>query len=170
MVKLWKAFLKDDPSALNEIAKASPAFIFPYRTETVSALTWAVAKNNSWKFKYYLGLNYWAIQRENDARKLFDSCKQEPDFATFYLSRAYLEKQTNENQVLSDLQTAHTLAPGEWRASYRLIEQYISLADYKTAFGNRALSLIEQSKSALQVKIKQQDGADFMARSASLKI
>jgi Tfp pilus assembly protein PilF len=133
LVALWQAFLKDDASALNEIAKVSPAFVFPYRTETVSALKWAVAKNSNWKFKYYLGLNYWSIQRDDDARKLFADCKQEPDFATFYLSRAYLEKQTNENQVLSDLQTAYSLAPNEWRASYRLIEQYISLADYKTA-------------------------------------
>lgn len=133
LVVLWKAFLKDDSSALNEIAQASPAFVFPYRTETVSALRWAVAKNSNWKFKYYLGLNYWSIQREEDARKLFADCKQEPDFATFYLSRAYLEKQTDENQALSDLQAAHSLAPNEWRASYRLIEQYISLADYKTA-------------------------------------
>ena len=133
LVALWEAFLRVDSLALNEIAQASPAFVFPYRTETVSALIWAVAKNSNWKFKYYLGLNYWAIQREDDARKLFAACKQEPDFATFYLSRAYLEKQTDENQALSDLQTAHSLAPNEWRASYRLIEQYISLADYKTA-------------------------------------
>ncbi len=133
LIALWKAFLKDDSSALNEIAKASPAFVFPYRTETVSALTWAVAKNNNWKFKYYLGLNYWSIQREDNARELFADSKQESDFATFYLSRAYLEKQNNENQVLSDLKTAYSLAPNEWRTSYRLIEQYISLADYKTA-------------------------------------
>jgi len=133
LVALWKAFLKDDASALNEIAKASPAFVFPYRTETVSALTWAVAKNPNWKFKYYLGLNYWSIQRETDARQLFASCNQEPDFATFYLSRAYLEKQSNDKQVLADLQMAHKLAPDQWRVSYRLIEQYLNKGDYKTA-------------------------------------
>ena len=133
LVVLWKAFLKDDKSALNEIANASPAFVFPYRIETVSALTWAAAKNTNWKFKYYLGLNYWSIQREDDARQLFAACNQEPDFATFYLSRANLENQRDENQVLADLQIAHKLAPDEWRVSYRLIEQYLNKADYKTA-------------------------------------
>jgi len=133
LIALWRAFLKDDAPALNEIAKASPAFVFPYRTETVSVLEWAVSKNDNWKFKYYLGLNMWGIQREEDAGKLFAACKQEPDFATFYLSRAILGKQTDQKQELSDLQTAHQLAPNEWRASIHLIEAYLSREDYKTA-------------------------------------
>lgn len=133
LVLLWKAFLKGDSSLLTEIAKESPAFVFPYRTETVSALNWAVENNYHWKFKYYLGLNLWGIQREDDARKLFRECKQEPDFATFYLTRAHLEKQTDEKQELSDLQTAHKLAPDDWRASMQLIEAYISRKAYKAA-------------------------------------
>ena len=133
LIALWKAFLKDDVPALNEIAKASPAFVFPYRTETVSVLEWAVLKNDNWKFKYYLGLNMWGIQREEDAGKLFAACKQEPDFASFYLTRAMLGKQTNQKLGLDDLQTAHQLAPDEWRASIHLIEAYISSEDYKTA-------------------------------------
>lgn len=134
LVLLWKAFLKGDPSLLTEIAKESPAFVFPYRTETVSALNWAVENNDNWKFKYYLGLNLWGIQREDDARKLFAACKQEPDFPTFYLSRADLEKQTDPNQELSDLLIAHQLAPEDWRALIQLIEAYISREDYKTAW------------------------------------
>ena len=133
LIALWRAFLKDDAPALKEIAKASPAFVFPYRTETVSVLDWAVSKNDNWKFKYYLGLNMWGIQREEDAGKLFAACKQEPDFATFYLSRAILGKQTDQKQELSDLQTAHQLAPNEWRASIHLIEANLSREDYKTA-------------------------------------
>lgn len=133
LVLIWKAFLKDNPSLLNEIAMESPAFVFPYRTETVAALSWAVSKNDSWKFKYYVGLNMWGIQREDDARKLFAACKQEPDFATFYLSKADLEKQTDQKQELSDLQRAHQLAPDDWRASIQLIEVYISRENYKTA-------------------------------------
>jgi len=133
LVLIWKAFLKDNPSLLNGIATESPAFVFPYRTETVAALKWAVSKNDSWKFKYYLGLNMWGIQREDDARKLFAACKQEPDFATFYLSKADLEKQTDQNQELSDLQRAHQLAPDDWRALIKLIEVHISREDYKTA-------------------------------------
>ncbi len=133
LVGLWKSFLKDDPSLLADIVKESPAFVFPYRTETVSALNWAEANNNHWKFKYYLGLNYWAIQREDDARQLFRACGQEPDYAIFYQSRAYLEKQTDEMQFLSDLQTAHRLDPDDWRAANKLIEYFLNSSDYKTA-------------------------------------
>jgi len=61
LITIWKAYLNDDASLLNEVAVASPAYVFPYRTETVSALTWALSKNNSWKFKYYLVLNYFGL-------------------------------------------------------------------------------------------------------------
>ncbi|MCK9413287.1 MAG: DUF5107 domain-containing protein [Prolixibacteraceae bacterium] len=166
LVSLWKAFLKDDPSMLDEIAKASPAFVFPYRTETVSALNWAVAKNNHWKFKYYLGLNYWAIQREDDARQLFRTCGQEPDYAIFYQSRAYLEKQTDENQFLSDLQTAHRLAPDDWRAANKLIEHYLNTSDYKTALTlstNEAIKFKGNYNMALQHAIVQLNNAQYSA-------
>jgi tetratricopeptide (TPR) repeat protein len=133
MVLLWKAFLKDEPTLLTEIAKESPAFVFPYRTETVSALTWAVANSDNWKYKYYLGLNMWGIQREDDARKLFQECQQDPDFPAFYLSRADLEKQTDQKLELSDLRKAYQLAPEDWRSSNQLIEALISREDYKAA-------------------------------------
>ncbi len=90
LITIWKAFLKNDPSLLEEVPRESAAFVFPYRTETVSALSWAMSKNSHWKFKYYLALNYWSIQREEDAKQLLRSCGQEPDYAPFYLIRASL--------------------------------------------------------------------------------
>jgi predicted Zn-dependent protease len=133
LIVLWKAFLKGDPTMLDEIIKTSPAFVFPYRIETVAVLNWAVARNNNWKFKYYLGLNYWAINREDEAQKLFRACRQEPDFATFYLTRANLMKQIDDKQELSDLQTAHQLDPADWRAWNKLIEYHLNIGDNKTA-------------------------------------
>ena len=88
LITLWKAYLKDDASMLNEVASESPAFVFPYRTETVSVLNWAMSKNNNWKFKYYLALNYGAKGREADCNELLLECGQEPDFTPFYLTRA----------------------------------------------------------------------------------
>ncbi len=131
LVTLWKAYLKDDASMLDEVAAASPAFVFPYRTETVSALTWAMSKNNSWKFKYYLALNYGANQRESDCLKLFLGCGTEPDFAPFYLSRASVFAATDENQELQDLQMAQKLAPDDWRTEAKLIEYYFRKNDPK---------------------------------------
>jgi tetratricopeptide (TPR) repeat protein len=133
LVILWKAFLNDDLSLLDEVTKATPAFVFPFRTETSSALSWAVAHNSHWKFKYFLGLNYWAIQRENEARDLFMACRDEPDYAFFYLSRAYLVKMTDEKQELKDLQSGKRLAPDNWRTWIALIGYYENICDYKTA-------------------------------------
>jgi predicted Zn-dependent protease len=133
LVALWKAYLKDDPSLLNVLTKESPSFVFPFRTETASALAWAVSKNNSWIFKYYLGLNYWAIQREEDAINLFMSCGQEPDYSIFYLSRAYLLGKTDEKQELKDLLTAKSLGTDDWRTWNKLIEYYDKASDYPMA-------------------------------------
>ncbi|HAZ02860.1 MAG: hypothetical protein A2W90_17105 [Bacteroidetes bacterium GWF2_42_66] len=133
LVTLWNAFLKDDSSLLNEITEASAAFVFPYRTETVSALKWALSKNSHWKFKYYLALNYAAIQRDEDAIRLFQSCGQEPDYAPFYLTRAALLKTINEKQELVDLQTAQKLVPDDWRTLNKLIEYYEVRRDHQMA-------------------------------------
>ncbi len=130
-IALWKAYLKEDPAMLNEVASASPAYVFPYRTETVSVLKWAVSKNPSWKFKYYLAMNYLATQRDADAMWLFQSCGQEPDYAPFYLARAALLRPKNEKQELIDLQSAQSLAPDDWRTVYRLIDYYDARQNYQ---------------------------------------
>jgi Tfp pilus assembly protein PilF len=152
LITVWKAYLKDDASLLNEAEAASPAYVFPYRTETVSALTWALSKNNSWKFKYYLALNYYAIQREEDAMKLFEACGMEPDYAPFYLTRAALLKPGNDIKELMDLQAAQKLTPDDWRTTGKLIDYFearhnypmalnISTAAYKTRNVNPALGI-----------------------------
>ncbi len=131
LITVWKAYLKDDPSLLNEVTAASPAYVFPYRTETVSALTWALSKNTNWKFKYYLAINYAAIQRDEDAMRLFQSCGQEPDYAPFYLTRAAMLRSKDEKQELMDLQTAQKLAPDDWRTINKLIDYYDSRQNYQ---------------------------------------
>ena len=124
LITLWKAYLKDDSSLLNEVTVASPAFVFPFRTETVSALKWALSRNNNWKFKYYLALNYTAIQHEADVMNLLESCGQEPDYVPFYLTRAAMQRSKDESKELMDLQTAQKLAPDDWRTANRLTAYY----------------------------------------------
>ena len=133
LISIWKAYLQDDPSLLNEVVSASPAFVFPYRTETVSPLTWAISKNNNWKFKYYLALNYAAIQRDEDAMKLLSTCGQEPDYAPFYLTRAALLRPKDDKQVLADLQSAQTITPDDWRTAVKLIDYYEGHYDNQSA-------------------------------------
>jgi len=131
LVTIWKAYLKEDVSLLNEVASASPAYVFPYRTETVSALAWALSKNNNWKFKYYLGLNYAAVQRDAEAMQLFRACGNEPDYAPFYLTRANLERSGDDKQELKDLQAAQNLSPDDWRTLYKLIGYYNTRQNYQ---------------------------------------
>ncbi|MFC2098888.1 DUF5107 domain-containing protein, partial [Bacteroidota bacterium] len=133
LITLWKAYIKDDASLLNEVAVTSAAFVFPYRTETVSALTWALSKNKNWKFKYYLALNYAAINRDAAAMKLFEACGQEPDYAPFYLTRAALTVPKDENKELMDLQKAQKLDPDDWRTINELIDYYEIHQDYPMA-------------------------------------
>ncbi|OFY01448.1 MAG: hypothetical protein A2X06_11900 [Bacteroidetes bacterium GWC2_40_22] len=132
MVTLWKAYLKNDNALLNEVALASPAFVFPYRTEDIAVVEWAVSKNNSWKFRYYLALNKIAIQCRAEGLQLLRDCGNEPDYAPFYLTRAALMVPKDEAGQLADLQTATKLAPNDWRASNELIKYYSDRKDYKT--------------------------------------
>jgi tetratricopeptide (TPR) repeat protein len=136
LILLWKAYIKDDASLLDGIVSSSPAFVFPYRTETISALTWALSKNNNWKFKYYMALNYSAIQRDKDALQMLMACGQEPDYAPFYLTRAFLIRAKDDKQELIDLQRAYQLAPDDWRAVNDLITYYDVHQNY-----NMSLSL-----------------------------
>jgi Tfp pilus assembly protein PilF len=132
LLATWKAYLSNDESLLAKAADESPAFVFPYRTETIAALEWAISKTANWKFKYYLGLNYWGIERLEETTKLFQACGNEPDYAPFYSSRAFLLK-GNAPHELTDLQKAKTLSPTDWRNWNRLIEYYENTGDNKMA-------------------------------------
>lgn len=132
ILALWRAFLKKDEKELQAFLGASPAFVFPYRTETLEPLQWAITKNNHWKIKYYLGLNLWGIDRIDEAQKLFESCGNEPNFATFYASRAFLNKK-NEKLAFADLQKAKELDPADWRNWSKIIGAYEQNLNHKKA-------------------------------------
>ena len=132
LVSIWKAFLTKNESELSKAVDESPAFVFPYRTEDVEALNWAISRNTSWKFKYYLALNYWGIDRDADAKALLMSSGNEPDYSPFYISRASFLKGIDENQVLLDLKKAKEINPKEWRNWSKLIEYYGGIGESKT--------------------------------------
>jgi hypothetical protein len=117
-VKIWTAYLKNDVTLLKQVSNESPAFVFPYRTESLAPLQWAVSQNDDWRFKYFLGLNYYALQRDKEAVDMLATCKDQPDYAPFYLTRSILVTDIN------DLLTANKIAPGEWRTWTYLIEYF----------------------------------------------
>jgi tetratricopeptide (TPR) repeat protein len=95
-VYYWLSWLKRNTSPGESIAylkKAealSPAFVFPFRLETIPVLTWAQQQLPSWKTTYYLGLLYWNNLQPEKAKELFEQCGDTPDFAPFYLARGAL--------------------------------------------------------------------------------
>ena len=131
LVTIWKAYLKKDRLLLDQVVETSPDFVFPYRTEDVGVLAWALEENNHWKFRYYLALNYYAINREVDGMRLLYECENEPDYATFYLARVELTKPEDSAKKLADLEMAQKLAPNDWRAAWKIIQYYSDKKDYK---------------------------------------
>ena len=84
----WLAFLTQDPDLLR--AGADPAFAFPYRPETLPVLRWAAAEAAHWGWRYLLGLNLWALDRDAEAADVLATLGDEPDYGPAYAARAHL--------------------------------------------------------------------------------
>ena len=71
-------------------AGADPAFAFPYRPETLPVLRWAAAEDPHWGWRYLLGLNLWALDRDAEAAEVLATLGDEPDYGPTYAARAHL--------------------------------------------------------------------------------
>ncbi len=134
VINTWLAWLyrKNDPNQsrvyLEKAVTASPYLIFPFRQESLPVFRWASSQQNNWKFRYYLGLILWHLDRGEEAKKLFLDCGQKPDFAPFYLTRGQLfMDENNSEKVLDDYRKAMSLGQKDWRAAHILIDYLLSL-------------------------------------------
>ena len=84
----WRAFLADDAGMLS--AAVDPAFAFPYRPETLPVLRWAAREDPHWGWRYLLGLNLWALDRDAEAAGVLADLGDEPDYGPAYAARAHL--------------------------------------------------------------------------------
>ena len=84
----WRAFLADDADVLR--GGVDPAFAFPYRPETLPVLRWAAAEDPHWAWRYLLGLNLWALDRDAEAADVLAALGDEPDYGPAYAARAHL--------------------------------------------------------------------------------
>ena len=84
----WRAFLTDDADMLR--AGADPDFAFPYRAETLPVLRWAAGEDPHWGWRYLLGLNLWALDRDAEAAEVLATLREEPDYGPAYAARAHL--------------------------------------------------------------------------------
>ncbi len=138
----WLAWLdRDDPAkktaSLTRLEALSPAMVFPFRTELIPVLRWAVRNSNDWKPTYYLALLLHDKLQFSEATTLVSSLADRPDYAPFYALRAQWMK-NDASAVERDLIRAMTLEPAEWRYPKMLAQQHIAKGD-----AARALAVTE---------------------------
>jgi tetratricopeptide (TPR) repeat protein len=141
LIEAWRAWLEDDPSLL--AGAGDPAFVFPYRRETLPVLEWASRRNDEWIWTYLLALNLWGVNREMEAASLLDSLGEAPEFAPFYVARAGLLERTLGRDPGADLRRAVQLAPED-----RIM--LIELVRYERDRGHwlEALALTERGRQS----------------------
>jgi lipopolysaccharide biosynthesis regulator YciM len=135
LVNYWLAFLQHKAGQsfsemLTKANNASPAFVFPFRSEDEEVLLWAKQQNSNWKPVYYLALLYKDRNRIEESKKLFIGCGNEPDFAPFYAARATMQMGASD---LADLKKAVDLDKDGWRYPKLLTEYYINHNQYPIA-------------------------------------
>lgn len=107
LLQVWKAYLKKDPELLSALDTASIDFVFPFRTESVKALEWAVGQSPTWKSEYLLSQ---LIRHLGDDRKALEMIADvQCEYAPLYAYRYSL------NHDIKDLEEAVRLDPGQWR-------------------------------------------------------
>ena len=167
IVYYWLAWLKRNSAPVESLAylkKAealSPAFVFPFRLETIPVLTWALQQMPSWKTTYYLGLVYWNNQQPDKAKQLLEQCGDTPDFAPFYLARGslFLGSADKNNYIAQNFEKAVQLQPSEWRTWHYRAENlfdngafgqgYIYAAQAYKKFKANAIISMDYAKSLL---------------------
>lgn len=129
-VNYWLAYLLKDihPQQSQENFKlannSSPHLVFPFREESIPVFLWAQAKSpQEWQVKYYLGLIYWNQGQIAKTKELFQQCG-EPDFAPFYIARAYFYRDSDPGRALTDYVSALRLEDSNWRYWLHLINFY----------------------------------------------
>jgi tetratricopeptide (TPR) repeat protein len=136
----WLAYLlkekepEKSQAYLEKSEGLSPYLIFPFREESIPVFLWAAQANpQDWKAKYYLSLILWSNGRVPEARRHFDSCGAQPDFAPFYLARGQFYINVDLQRSQDDFEYALKLDPKSWKTWHTLIDFYNEQANYEKA-------------------------------------
>ena len=109
----WRAFLQNDASALGAPSGNDLAFVFPFRTEMLPVLRWATDQSGHWSWRYLLGLNLWALDRDEEAAAILAALGDEPDYGAVYAARAYLLQHAQGRDPGADLARAAEIDPAD---------------------------------------------------------
>jgi tetratricopeptide (TPR) repeat protein len=126
-IRYWQAYLLREKSParsmemVKQAAALSPYLVFPYREESIPVFQWAdKALPGNWKAKYYLALIYWGLRRQEEALDTLNQLGDQPDYAPAYVSRAWLEKDSDSKRALADFERARAVDPKDWRNWFHL--------------------------------------------------
>jgi predicted Zn-dependent protease len=130
-IQIWAAYLSkdmDDGTSKPFMEKAISApvdFVFPYRTETIDVLRWAISQNSNWKLKYYLAQNYIAVGKKADGLLLLKECGNVPDSNIFYRFRARMFENEDYAANERDYMKALQLNTSDWKLQEEVIQFYL---------------------------------------------
>lgn len=129
LTELWLAYCHEKinrpfDAYLNRALTFQAEFVFPYRLESLIILKWANEKADSWKLKYFLGLNYWAHDRLAEAVEWFVLAGNLADIPSFYVTRSELLASYNGQDRLPDLLKAFELGEDDWRYHHEIVRYY----------------------------------------------
>jgi tetratricopeptide (TPR) repeat protein len=111
---------------LKHAESGSAHFVFPFRSENIPALEWAVKQSDNWINKYYLGILYAFLGQEDKAAELFELCGN-PGEAFFYLTRAQYRQGERKTE---DFLSAERSEPS-WRTGMAMIRYYQETEQYE---------------------------------------
>jgi hypothetical protein len=122
------------------MADALPTLmVFPFRTEDIPVLEWAIQNTGHWKPHYYLGLLLHDKNKHDEALKLLQNLGDKPDAAHFYALRALW---TKNDPVKKEADLGRAIALDQsWRYPKLLTQHFIQQNEY-----SKALSVISKYK------------------------
>ena len=112
LTALWMAWLRDDTNAIEAAEQQTLDFVFPFRSESVAPLEWALAHGGHWQSRYLLALLKDYHGDGNAARALVTA--DDATYAPYYVYRYQVF-----SGDISDVRKAIEIDPEAWR--YRRI-------------------------------------------------
>ena len=112
LTALWIAWLRDDSNAIEAAEEQTLYYVFPFRTESVAPLEWALAHGGHWQSRYLLALLKDYIGDRKAAQSLVAA--DDASYAPYYIYRY----QAFSGDV-ADVRKAIEIDPEAWR--YRRI-------------------------------------------------
>lgn len=108
LTALWIAWLRNDTGAIEASEQQTLDYVFPFRSESVAPLEWALAHGGHWQSRYLLALLKDYLGDGNAARELVT-----PDDATY--APYYIYRYQAFSGDVADVRKAIDIDPAAWR-------------------------------------------------------